>query len=117
MKVMYVNSVGQKIKPMNLAKTICKTKEIPSDVSKDIANRVLSNKSAKLTLSTLLSIAGIASAFALMVDSVDNNSLVETISAMALGFVSTVTGIYSSLKNKIVRDARDIVNDRKELYY
>lgn len=117
MKVMYVNSVGQKIKPMNLAKTICKTKKIPSDSSKDIANRVLSNKSAKLTLSTFLSIAGILSAFALMIDSVDNNSLAEAAASFATGVVSTITGIYSSLMRKTVDDARDIIKDKKGFGY
>ena len=113
MKVMYVNSAVQNIKPMKLAKTICKTKRLPSDVSRQSANTVLSKKSGKLTLSTFLSIAGIASAYALMVDSIDNDSLIETAAAFGTGVVSTITGIVSALKRKTVLDARDIINGGK----
>lgn len=110
MKVMKVNNSVHKVNAMQLAKTINLTKTLPQNVTKDCANELLTKKSMKLTMATLVGIAGIASSFVFFVNSIDAPNIIKDFGATILLVSSSAFSIAKSFKRKIVDKAYDILN-------
>ena len=113
MKVMKLNNSAQNVNAMYIARTINKTKALPSNINKDFANRILKNKSTKLTAATLVGIAGIVSSFALLTSSIEAPNMLKDIGGAVLLASSSAFSIVKSFKNKVVQKAYDILNSGK----
>ena len=110
MKVMKLNNAVQKVNAVQLAKTINKTKTLPSDITKDYANTILKTKSKKLTIATLVGLAGMVSSFFIFGKSIDVQNVMNDIGATALLMASSVFATAKSCKNKIIDKAQDILS-------
>ena len=115
MKVTKLNNLFQESNAVQLARTIYRTKVLPPDITKDYANKVLTENSKKLSLETLAGITGIAASFALLANSMDAPNILKDMCATVLLFSSTVFSLAKSNINKIVNKAQDILNIGKEI--
>ena len=110
MRVDSVNFTGQKMGAVKLAKSICKTKMLPENITRSAANNILKKGEIKLLGSALGGLTvGMGSGTALMANFVNSSS---SLSMLGFGVMlaSLITFMALNIKRDRVEDAYNILN-------